>query len=198
MSMSRIYSNDDYANQRLRNCVVMRNGEPFFIETALMDGQVRGTPLTGKGLDECVMERVPFSFDEGFSLQTVPLGFMNTRGDARYLSRVPQRRWRQGLVADSVQGGAMSTRAFFTKSFYNMVSGEYPSVGECIDRVASGEVRSRAFNRKFAVSYRRGERDIFSLVYKRTVIGIVNRDGSYELNSKHMYLEKRLRKAMQC
>lgn len=196
--MSTIYSNDDYAHQRLRNCVVMRNNKPFYIESVLRDGRVYGTPLTGTPHQDCQFNEVVFSFEEGFTLQTVPMGFMNTRADTRYLSRVPQRRWRQGLVADSIQGGMMNVKAFFSQSFCDMVNGDYPSFASCVSKVASGNVQGRAFSRKFAVFYERGSNTSFRLMYKRTRVGTIRVDGSYELESKYMYLENRLRKAMKC
>ena len=90
--MKPIYSDDSYASSRLRNSLVMRNNKPYFIKAVGVGGQVIGTPLTGNREDIDKDEESVFSFEQGYTLDTIPLGFMNGRGSCTYLARAPSKR----------------------------------------------------------------------------------------------------------
>lgn len=158
----------EYAKGRLERTVVMYNDHPFFVDCV---GGARQVAL--RDLDTMNRAHVIHLDDPNLSFQPPRVGYINTEGGARYLSRTPERRWKQGTSKGSLKtagGGGVSEELFYSKGMIDCFKGDYPNFEEAVIR-AKEIGASVAFHRNMAVNH------LGSLFFRGNRMGKVTEDG---------------------
>lgn len=180
------YTSDPiYADERLRNSLIMLDGEPVMYQ-----GQVQRSKVLVSYLKNGLGDEVPLK-----SLDLLPpkLGYVN-RSRVKFACRVPSRGYRQGLRTDSLQEKDNSGRwgrGSIDLNLYKTIKGLFPSIQSCIDEVSNGEVVDRAFHRNWSVGMHRNS---LRLYYKGRYVGKAGND--LTLNDEHFYLKESLEEAL--
>lgn len=93
--------------------------------------------------------------DGQFCFKPVPLGFCQIGSRARYLMRMPRRRYKQGLNSESLHAEGGSLPRFgdnrFLAALHDTICGNYPTFQQALERVESGLLSSAPFSRNWAV-----------------------------------------------
>lgn len=170
-----MYGDDwEYAATRLHGTLVrLKDGSPV-------------TVLDVEGCDEVVVRGITSRKNSTVRLDDldctpVPLGFVNNRNGATFLSRVPKRRdWRQGMRRENTSRiGYGETSSVGIK---RTIEGKYPRLSAAIKRKSP----LTAWHRHWAVS------NTGQVFYKtRGVVGKVV-DGAVQLDDKWFYLKEYL------
>lgn len=181
----RYLTNSD-AQMRLHGSVVMFDNIPVFIEQNSDSIKFEVTPLDG-------VSKVPNTVsanDERLNISSVELGYVNLTSkavtpDAVYVQRIPARKQKQGVTADSLffyrEGGEslwMDSRGWKVPfvDLDRTIRGVYPSVQEAYEAVRSGRALGMAFSRKHAFSREESSPKLIRLRQLRETIGYVQRD----------------------
>ena len=151
------------ARQRLEQCVVIVGDTPYYISRMTERNLFNGYNLL-------TLKEV-----EGIELGTTPvpmrLGYVNTDRGAVFVSRRPCRKVRQGICGDNLyaQDFDRVRDILVTRNFGLMLTGEYPSIEECIAKIDEGHVNRLAFGRMFALA--RAPRRGYNLMYCGNAVG---------------------------
>lgn len=171
---------------RLSHSLVMYDGRPFFIS------EVEGTTLLGTdtltGKAKSVGLPAPL-----LDIRPVLLGYVNGREHATYCSRMPHRRYKQGLNSANLllQEGARirdKTSLIQSKAMAQCVLDKYPSLDEVYDEVSNAKRHSRAFHRYWSLHYTGGE---IGLNYRGLHVGAF-KAGNLKLMESFSYLKEEL------
>lgn len=151
------------AHLRLDQTIVMYRGVPMWCQVSnnFPVNHVHVSHLTNI---QAGLQEVDITSDE-FHANIPELGYINLNTNCDYLSRLPERRQRQGLCVDTVQAfrGVASVRhMFFSQSMVNLLTNTYPTLDECIRRINIQEWDSCAFHKYVAVT-RRWNKDNFDI-----------------------------------
>jgi hypothetical protein len=158
------YENVEEAESRLRSTVVMYDGKPVWV-----DHVVRGTGPSGLSVQIYSLPRLREKrevdlFDPKLNMRNIPLGYVNYGHDALYLTRMPARRFKQGLNSENVHiprdkmfnehGDRINWGTIYSsQGFADSMSGKFPSFEEAAKKLADeSEFKSVAFSRVFALS----------------------------------------------
>lgn len=140
---------EDYASGRLTGTVLLFKKEPVEVLSYLYGRLIRVVDLLGRepsyilDIDNPMLE---------FKPPTV--GYINTTNGAKYYSRIPERRWKQGLSRTSVKGlgkDTISKAMFYSEAFLHCLKNEYPSLEEAME-LSKKSGRTVAFHKMMAVS----------------------------------------------
>jgi len=176
------FNEPHYARQALANSLVRIGESPVWIEGVEGDWSTNlFFPMNGK---RSYIEDIRTL--KGLNIEPVPLGYVNKRDGARYVRRIPRRRWKQGLSRDSVQG-RIYEKDLRSKALGNCVLGRYPSLDTALELLNSCRT-SVAFHRHWAVQV-----GIVSpsLLYKEKNVGIIE-NGILRLVPDYEYLTESL------
>jgi hypothetical protein len=171
------YTNQVYAAGRLEGTVVNTvDGEPVYIENVKEDEYVI------RSLSLLQLKRVkPNQID----LTPVKLGWCNVDGTAYYLSRVPVRKWKQGLHPENIavdgvhKFGASLPFELVSLGLHNTIKGVYPSYQGLVKNGVPH--KKAAFHRSWAMDYNK------SLWYKGRIVGSIV-GGIPHFNASESYL----------
>jgi hypothetical protein len=185
-----------YAKQRLNNTIV-RLGKKVVHLTSIGGWEYRALNLYTRKSETIQLNQADLN------LNPIPLGYVNYKGNAYYLSRKPVRKWKQGLSLDSVHIREEKNKGFISKSdimhsrsLVDCVNNKYPSLSQAFHAVYSGAVTSSAFGRTFSLRYdHKGKGLSLVLLYKEQKIGYVANDG-IELNTNFEFLKEALQEAI--
>ena len=171
------------ASLYLVDSIIRYNSEPVFVRGVGGNFEVVANNLAKGGL-------VKFNLNsELVDLTPIPLGYLNTRGRAFYVSRKPKRSWRQGLSSSNLRN-PRHWELVLSKRLANLINGDYPPFLEVLVKFKDGgEVEEMAFSRRFAIS-REG-----SLYYKGEEVGHL-KDNNLTLHNDYQYLTEVLREDM--
>lgn len=148
---------------------------------------------------------VPLS-DPNVDISSMRLGFVNRTNDALWCSRFPHRGNAQGLVDANVSVMTITkfgneTRTSFSRlweyeEFNHMFDGKYPTVQKILkDFEEDKTIRSRAFDRRFAIS-RDQLRGDYIVHYKTEPVGYGNIErGELKINNNFKYLKEQFQEA---
>ena len=164
------------ASMRLDRTIVRYNDQPIYIHRVNEHFRLEAHYLkTGDRVPEDALQE-----PEAFDFSPVLLGYANgVRCDATYVTRVPRRRWKQGLNAEAIKG--MGGRDMAGPYLYKTIVNDYPTFSKALRRSVDYNYAT-AFHRHYAV-FNSG-----TLVsYKRTVIGEVV-DGKIVVMPAYIYL----------
>lgn len=173
---------------RLNRSLVKYNGRPFFIEEVQPNCVLLGKYLDTQRLAICELP------NKNLDIRPVPLGYVNLSSRAMYVSRIPRRKYKQGLNDQNILlkgymlDGVRVTDLLRSKNLCRCINDEYPSLSDAIKHAEEHE--SCAFSRKFAVRNEE-ELGVLSLQYRGSAVGIVMH-GELQLNSSNQYLREEL------
>lgn len=177
----------DDLNMRLSNSLVMHDGEPFYIT------EIEGTTVYGLYTED--QERGEFTLPtKKLDIRPVPLGYVNTARHAAYCTRMPHRRYKQGLNSACIvidiplQGKDEMIRS---KAMARAILGKYPSIDEVIEKL-DVNARSAAFHRYWALS--KNAKKEYDLSYRGLHVGAFER-GNLSLMENYRYLAEELEDA---
>jgi len=179
------YLTRDDVHMRLNNSVCMFGKKWYYIKTRDRDDDVdfhivHGYEL-GKGMRNSTSIDVR---DKDFDCKSPVLGYMNYNNTCYYLSRIPDRKQKQGLNIDTIISNEPRGLVFnyiTTEQFRNMLMDKYPKQGACLKAVMHDEAEDlngvcvgSAFNRNFC--YRKLAGNAIGLMYKERLIALYDRD----------------------
>ncbi len=180
-----MYEQDrDYARGRLVNTyVVYKDKLVFVLDIGGRMGNLTMIYKTDPNSDDIHEGKL-----KDVDIAPIKLGYSNYREDAKYLMRVPARRWKQGI--DDQATRAITSRGGDKRARFGDLSfvfqGTYPNLLKAVkNAVANG--RSTAFSRVFAIL------PDMSLEYKgRDIVGKYE-NNRLVLDRKYLWLEEALR-----
>lgn len=129
---------------------------------------------------------------DDLDINPVKLGYCNSENSAAYFSRIPARRYRQGLRQENLGCKKKHSRNFFvplnSKSMANCIRGLYPTLDLCIEKIENMESNAVAWCRDFAVGpkekmgyclYYKGDRCGWIDLNKKIPVFSLNKDKNY-------------------
>jgi hypothetical protein len=140
----------------LHNTICMYKGLPVWVTVPadVLPDMVMTHPLDGSRRGKSADHT-----KDDFDYSSVRLGYLQYRGDAYYLQRVPDRGNKQGVSSEhlvsvpKVPGGGFPNQALMSKEMQDCILGTYPTFAEALAAVKDGDVRSHAFCRTMAVGW---------------------------------------------
>lgn len=155
------YDSGDDVNRRLHDTVLLLKGEPVHL---LYPNNAMGLEI---GVHNLLTGEFITSIDANDSdicLEPPQLGYYNLKGSSVYLARIPRRRFKQGLSADSLSffheghpesgwGNGWGTEHF--DAIKDLFKGKYPTLEEVIgifNKTKSNKNLAFAFSRSFCLA----------------------------------------------
>jgi hypothetical protein len=153
---------------RLNGTVCLYKNEPVLVETRNHKDKKTVSILSLEGEPS----EVDYTSDD-FSYTFGVIGYVNHLGTASYLTRIPVRRWKQGLSETNVNvlnSKGFSARTLLkSKGFSDMIKNKYPSLKKAAEELSSGRCESIAVSHNFA--FITEGIDFYSLEYRGRKIG---------------------------
>lgn len=179
-----MYDSIDFAQGRLLGTVISYDEHPVYIKDIHHDGIVEIIDVrTSK-------EKTASLYDKKFSKVPCQLGYCNYNGEAKYLSRIPQRRWKQGIDDNSLYYSTGNRlRNLKCAAFANTIEGIYPPFEEAVTRVRENIMASCAFSRYFAVEL---QGKVVVLCFKGEEVGVLDVAGIPVLHDRFFFLKEML------
>lgn len=163
-----VYAGADHARGRLVDTLIRVGDEPCIVLG--VGGNIHLSLDVVMIKDE---EHRVVNLDDA-NLEPVPLGNVNGEFGFGYASRIPHRRWKQGLRKEAIFLEHSPWRfegvKLRSKSLRDTILGIYPSFDEAINKLG-GDVRGYAFSRSFGVGF--NDKRELKLFYKGNEIGDV-------------------------
>lgn len=160
------YADDyKYAHNRLRDSLILYKGQPKVVVEVKKNGTVLMSDLVGGDWVEGEMKDINNS--------DIPLGFINYKGYANYLVRLPKKQYRQGITPGVVQNITKKANFNpFVPEICKTILNSYPSISDSIERLECGEAYSCAFHRNYAIGAKLvGGK--YLLMYKQFQVGTI-------------------------
>lgn len=170
------YYDNDFARGRLLGTIIRINDRAAYIENISGDQDLHYIDLES---DTPGMVNIR---DESVNVVPPKLGYISTGRGWKYVSRQPERRWKQGLPTDLL-GIAMDNKTQ-RKALGKSLNGNYVHFN-----VAKRSVRCSAFSLHFAVQD--GE-----LMYKGEKVGTVSVEGFIALDQNKIFLKEYLEESL--
>lgn len=163
-------------SMRLDHTICFFGKKPYYLRVGRDEFNfhiMRGFELTAKAKEIAIDVR-----DAAFSMRSPTLGYINYYDQAHYLSRIPDRRNKQGLnvgtIVSSNENGI--DRGYFTSEFmHDMLVDKYPAQSLCLKRLqAEHDLKSIAFNRNFCL--RKLADNVIGMLYKERLVAIFDNE----------------------
>lgn len=185
-----MYGNDyRYAATRLDDTIArLVDGTPIYIQHIDAAGNVIYFDVEAIGIGAAKITRM-----DAINPEPVPLGYMNAKSGCTYLSRMPVRKWKQGLRlnenCNSTNGGLNNPDYV---ALAKTIRGEYPKFNDVVKAVAKGanpfkgakNALMKAWHRVWAYDAGTG-----AVHYRGEVVGNVV-DGQVRLAPSFKYLQE--------
>lgn len=149
----RSYDTAEYARSRLIETVIRHGNKPVMVYDVGVHSLTNKIIIKYQDImnsDEVMLE------DEidNFNLDPVPLGYVNWKNYAYYLTRMPMRKdWRQGLRLLNIVLPDGDRPPVPLKTVGETIMGNFPSFKSCLDKLNSKKtIKAMAFCRDFSVS----------------------------------------------
>jgi hypothetical protein len=197
------YGNDyEYAHAKVSGSIVKFNDRPVMVHSINSEGALI------KFMDALYMKSEPEQSSKELvplaklDFSSFPLGYVNCANNCLYVTRIPHRNWKQGIRSANLAAYQGSMVSIGSAEFINMLLNNYPKLGVCIESLLCGEIRGKAFSRRFALSTFDKSRTAPSrlqLIYKDIAVGVVEL-GDYEkikLHDEFEFLKESLEEEMQ-
>ncbi len=172
------YHNYEDAGMRLANSVCFWDGHPYYVTQ--VEGSTRNSTKvrlwpfnrvsSGTTKDTMVVDYT----DDRFDYTPKQLGFLNYDGNCYFLTRIPARIQKQGLVSEQVT--CTSSPRFYigdvftSNAFESMLLGNYPTLDNCLKKLSENPYTvGMAFSRNFCV---RSEKKLLFIYFRETPVMI--------------------------
>ncbi len=189
--MLRSLHSADHANMRFSRTIIKYEGDACWIDNVNNNWTADARRLS---------DNKPFTIpnirdQKKVDVVPVSLGFCDIGGTARYLSRMPARRTKQGLAQESMFCEGVGVPNFYndralSRSLDNTISNNYPCFKECYIKVGKDLVVSQAFHRNWAIWKKPSTGDLCVLFKHFGNVGIANSDGTITLSPEFQYLQE--------
>lgn len=182
---------------RLANCVVMYDGKPVMLGDVMHNAEEQSVIINARYLSNGRNFIISLP-DEKLDLTPVPVGYVNYGKDAVYVSRVPVRRYKQGLChhnmrtryANPMVPNVRTASILSSRGMSECITDDYYTLNDCIKLLEEGERSSVAFHRRWAL-YEDEAIGVRHLMYRGRQVGIYGEHGP-ELGRKFRYLAEEL------
>lgn len=141
----RFFTEPHYARQALANSLIRVGESPVWVGG--FDGWATTLyyPMNGKTSRIEDIRKL-----KKLNIEPVPLGYVNLKNEAVFISRIPRRRWKQGLNREVVS--AIVPDMFLkSRALGNCILNRYPPLEQVILLVKTHQVISCSFNREWAI-----------------------------------------------
>lgn len=175
------------ARMRFNNSVVMYDGFPVIIEEVYHDEDSSGFLMCYRPLMGAMPRDKANHTDPRWDYKAPRLGYVNAANRATYLTRMPQRYFKQGVEIGSLMYIGEGTREVLRdyNALHLMFTNTYPSFEEAIANSTDGTV---AFSRELAV------KNGSLLYYRGSCIGEI-KNGKALVSKEHFFLKDMLEEA---
>ena len=185
--MAREYLSMEDVKLRLHKTVCLHKGEPVYVlvEDLGRNHEVYCTPLAAAMTTNKGGKYVDYRTGE-FDYKYIPLGYIQYKHNAYYLSRLPERKNHQGLKSDVIHSTPDICKEypqqywFFHSSMVDCIKGKHMPMKEAVDKILFDGWQSAAVHRYFAVAKIDAGNKV-GLYYKEQLIGI-KEPHSYKFN----------------
>lgn len=180
------YDTVEYAASRLKGTVVRHKNIPVMVLDIANDGLATIETLVKGSVKSVNMHELDTT--------PVPLGYVNYKGNAFYVCRMPKRHdWKQGFRWDNstiLKSGLIGRIPMNAVAL--TIYGKYPNLQNSLTRVREGKVSAMAWCRDFC--FRKLD-DCIAIEYMgEHTIGTVSAGGVPQLHGKYSYLKERLQR----
>ncbi len=208
-----MYQTRDEAQLRLSNTVVIYDKAPIWVRQALHndEGLIVLEVCRLKGNRTKVIELR----DPKLNLRNLPLGYMNCTSNVRYLTRIPTRRYKQGLCRSNVHipnldaevmGGVINQQFYQEEEqpapgadlqhimgeegFTHMMTGVYPAYANVMELLTDKKrpIQSMAFSRTLALA--KDNIELIYIGYKGERVGWSEDGEQFKLAKQFHYLNE--------
>jgi len=186
-----MYNTREDLHLRLSTSIILLEEQPIFIESvteqkALMYYTL--TKLVTKGPQR--LQRISYNSPK-LDYKPFALGYYNTEQLAHYVSRMPNRYYKQGLTYRSVVSPTMrlDTRTF-PIVINELCKNSYPSLNEVFNLLNTTCLQSAAFHKFWAIE--KAELGVLYLTYKTRKVGWFNAQKEVHLAKDFLYLTENL------
>lgn len=147
-----MYGRDyEYARSRIAHTILcLDSGEPVYIHDVDLGNGLCSVNSIAKEDDEIKL----VSLDK-INCKPPRLGFVNTRGVATYVSRMPLRRdWKQGLRRENMSSSTVPIREVKWSDLANCILNKYPKLDKAYESISKqgSPLKSIAFHRHWALT----------------------------------------------
>lgn len=176
--MARGFLTKEDLNMRLDSTICMYQDAPVYVRTDLESADPNAIVIYEMGKLNRYYKKILVTSDE-FSLAPLPLGYINLNENCCYVSRIPERRQKQGLSSQNLHISNrydVGSQWWTTKDFGNMVLGVYPTQRTAFNRVTNSDDENSwaacAFHRNFC--YKKMDGNVIGMLYKERLIALYN------------------------
>jgi len=180
-----MYETVEDARTYISNSIIRHKGVPVRINNISEGGRVIGHTIPDLKPVKHPME------DKGWNIRPIQLGYAEMAGGWVYLSRIPRRKWKQGLHEQSVHiisGGTRHPVALDEVNLPGLVDKHYPSLNEAVE-MSEEEGNTVAFSPNFAIKRAK-------VFYKGREVGEFNH-GYPRLSKEFNWLREALEEAQE-
>lgn len=154
----------------LEGAVFLQGNTPVLVHSARSDQEIHVSELGDRDRE---VSTIPL---QSLNLNPPKLGYMNSRGRARYLVRIPSRNWRQGITNRNTQELSWTTSDFprfrsvsvtedHVKGLKLMLQNDYPSIPYAMEALSRGDCSEIALSKVLCLDSN------LNLLYKGRSIG---------------------------
>lgn len=181
-----------YAEAKLSNSIVRVASRPFLVMRVGEGGNVLGRHLGYSGVKSVSLNEL--------DLTPIPLGYWNSAsGSASYLSRLPVRNWKQGLMANQIVMQTLNPIRGLNidgEDFIKCLCNKYPSFAQTVEYLVCEPLKTLAFHKVFAMT-QFSKKGNSTLLYKGEAVGNFSLDQRIpDLAPKYQFLQETLEEAL--
>lgn len=182
-----IFADAHHAQGRLVGTLIRYEGKPVIVRDVV--------PHKGSFVIEAYYASDEKRFSdviENFDLTPVPLGNIVVGNRFGYFTRTPDRRWKQGLTRDSMQGNDMPWEVdrpgLQSVGLINAIIGKYPTFDNAYRDVEANKAKALPFDRNFGLG--RNNQGLILLLHRGLEVGLIDND--IFIDRKFFYLQEDL------
>lgn len=189
--MLRSLHSADHAGMRFSRTIIRYKGKPCWVDNVNGDFSADARYLK----DNKSFQIPDIRNKEEIDVVPVPLGFCDVEGIARYLTRMPCRRTKQGLAQEALYCEGDGVPDFYrmrqySKALEKTINNVYSCFKEAYVKVGKDLVVSQAFHRNWAVWKDIDKGEICVLFKHFGKVGTANEDGTIKLFPEYSYLQE--------
>lgn len=186
-----LYETVEDAHFRLTSSIILYKDRPVYVLNF-----INNTPRM-TCLDMLSQGHITVDLDKEeklIDITPVRLGYCNIGGKAHYISRMPTRRYKQGLTSENVSCRTVDRDVLTTKELARTIMGQYPKIPVAKDAILKS-CSSMAFHRCFALRKGQNGAKHFSLMYKGREVGVLKGE-IFTFGQGFFHLESLLREVL--
>lgn len=164
---------------RLHRTICMYKGHPYYVSNERINPpstEVWLYPVDYRNYNQDELDKIKIKVDHhdpDFETRSPPLGYAFYRNRAYYVSRIPDRRQRQGLSPESlrVDPSEIDNISLFTsKSIEDCILGRHKSPEEAVIMIETNQAKSVPIHRHMAIGKIQNNH-VLGLYYRNRLIG---------------------------